>query len=140
MMQLVLDTNILIAALRSRRGASAKLLSLLGSGLFEMHLSVPLVLEYEEVLTRQRAELGLTQDEVSDLVDSLCAVARLHTVYITWRPALRDQKDEFVLDLAVTARCDAIVTYNKRDFAGIEPFGIRLLTAKEVLQAIGAIP
>jgi putative PIN family toxin of toxin-antitoxin system len=140
MLHLVLDTSILIAALRSRRGASARLLSLVGTGLFEIHLSVPLVLEYEEVLTRQRAELGLTQEEVSDLVDSLCAVARLHTVYFTWRPALRDRKDEFVLELAVTAQCEAIVTYNKRDFAGVESYGVRVLTAREVLQEVGVIP
>jgi putative PIN family toxin of toxin-antitoxin system len=139
MLHHVLDTNILIAALRSRRGASARLLSLVGTGLFEIHLSVPLVLEYEEVLTRQRAELGLTQEEVSDLVDSLCAVARLHTVYFTWRPALRDRKDEFVLDLAVTAQCEAIVTYNKRDFTGVESYGVRVLTAREVLQEVGVI-
>ncbi len=64
--QLVIDTNVIIAALRSKRGASAKLLSLLGTGLFDFHLSVPLVLEYEEVILRQRATLDLTYDEVSD--------------------------------------------------------------------------
>jgi predicted nucleic acid-binding protein len=74
--QIVIDTNVVLAAQRSTRGASAKLMSLIGAGLFEIHVSVPLVLEYEEVLLRQRASLGLTHEDVTHLVDALCALAR----------------------------------------------------------------
>ncbi len=135
--QIVLDTNVLISAQHSRHGASSKLLSLLGTGQFEVHLSVPLVLEYEAVLMRYRLELGLTQDDVTDLVDALCALSTHHEIYYLWRPYLRDPADEFVLDLAVAARCDHIITFNQRDFAGTERFGIRVITPGEFLKLIG---
>jgi putative PIN family toxin of toxin-antitoxin system len=135
--EIVLDTNILISALRSRRGASAKLLSLVGAGHFAVHLSVALVLEYEDVLMRQRLELGLTQDDVTDLVDSLCALGVLHEIYYLWRPYLRDPADEFVLDLAVAAQCDYIITHNRRDFAGAERFGIGVISPGRFLRMIG---
>jgi putative PIN family toxin of toxin-antitoxin system len=135
--QIVLDTNILIAAQRSRLGASARLLSLLGLGHFAVHLSVALVLEYEDVLLRYRLELGLTQDDVIDIVDALCALSTPHEIYYLWRPFLRDPKDEFVLELAVAAGCDYIVSFNQRDFTGVERFGIRLVNPGEFLKLIG---
>ena len=137
--QIVLDTNILITAQRSRRGASAKLLSLLGLGLFNAHLSVALVSEYEDVLLRHRLELGLTQDDVADLVDALCALCIPHEIHYLWRPYLRDPGDDFVLELAVAARCQYIVTFNQRDFIGTERFGIQTITPSEFLKLIGAI-
>jgi putative PIN family toxin of toxin-antitoxin system len=137
--QIVIDTNVIIAAQRSRRGASAKLMSLIGTGRFDIHVSVPLVLEYEEVLLRQRVSLGLTQEDVTDLVDALCALAHHHNIYFLWRPYLRDARDELLLELAVAAQCDCIVTYNKRDFAGVDKFGIRVLDPKTFLQAIGEL-
>jgi len=137
--QVVLDTNVIYSGLRSRRGASFKLLSLLGSGRFEIHLSVPLVLEYEEVLQEKRRDLGLTEADVNDVVNYLCRVAGLHEIHFLWRPRLKDPDDEMILELAVGAGCDYIVTYNKEDFPGVENFGIELVTAKELLQKIGVL-
>jgi putative PIN family toxin of toxin-antitoxin system len=137
--QVVLDTNVIYSGLRSRRGASFKLLSLLGSGRFEIHLSVPLVLEYEEVLQEKRRNLGLTEADVADVLDYLCQVAGLHEIHFLWRPRLKDPDDEMILELAVGASCDYIVTYNKQDFPGVEKFGVELVTAKELLQKIGAL-
>jgi putative PIN family toxin of toxin-antitoxin system len=135
--QVVIDTNVLIAAQRSQRGASSKLMLLVGTGRFDIHVSVPLVLEYEEVLLRQRLQLGLTQTDVVDIVDALCALATPHEIYFLWRPYLHDRKDELILELAVAARCDYIITYNKRDFSGVETFGIRVIDPRTFLQAIG---
>lgn len=137
--QVVLDTNIIYASLRSKRGASFKLISLLGSGKFELNLSVPLVIEYEEVLERERKHLGLSRADVGNFLDYLCEVANLHEVYYLWRPHLKDPKDEMVLELAVRSESQYIVTYNKRDFQGVEAFGIEMVTAKEFLQAIGEV-
>jgi len=137
--QVVLDTNVIYSGLRSRRGASFKLLSLLGSGRFEIHLSVPLVLEYEEVLQEKRRDLGLTEADVDDVVNYLCRVAGLHEIHFLWRPRLKDPDDEMILELAVGAGCEYIVTYNKEDFPGVENFGIELVTAKELLQKIGVL-
>jgi putative PIN family toxin of toxin-antitoxin system len=137
--QVVIDTNVLIAAQRSQRGASSKLMSLVGTGRFDIHVSVPLALEYEEVLLRQRLELGLPQADVADIVDALCALATPHEIYFLWRPYLHDRKDELILELAVAAHCDYIITYNKRDFSGIETFGIRVIDPRAFLQEIGEL-
>ena len=133
---IVLDTNVIIDALRSRRGASNKLLSLVGTQRFEIHDSVALILEYEEVLQRQRNELGLSEDEISVFIDSLCAMAHHHQIYFLWRPYLSDVNDDLVLELAVSANCEYILTHNVRDFRGSERFGVQAITPKEFLQII----
>jgi len=133
---IVLDTNVIVAALRSNRGASNKLLSLVGTQKFEIHDSVALILEYEDVLQRQRTELGLSQDDVADFIDSLCSMAQHHKIYFLWRPTLSDVGDELVLELAVTAGCEYIVTHNVSDFKNIGNFGIQAITPKEFLQVI----
>ncbi len=139
-LQIVIDTNVVVAAQRSRRGASSKLLSLLGTDQFDAHISVPLAIEYEDVLLRQRQQLGLTQQDVADLVDALCTLAVQHDVYFLWRQHIRDAKDDHVLELAVVAQCDSIVTHNIRNFVGAESFGIGVIHPKGFLQRIGAIP
>ena len=135
----VLDTNVLVAALRSQKGASFRVLSLVGSAKFHICLSVPLVLEYEEVLLREIDKLTVDPEDVQDLIDYLCAVGRMQKVYFLWRPYLRDLEDDFVLELAVAAECDYIVTFNQWDFVGVENFGIRAITPKEFLSVIGEL-
>ena len=137
--QVVLDTNILVTALRSKRGASFKLISLIDKGPFKVNLSVPLVFQYEEILRRQRLSLHVTQDDIADFLDYLCSVANLHEIYFLWRPYLPDPQDDMLLELAVSAGCKYIVTYNKRDFRGVETFGIEVVTAKEFLERIGVL-
>ncbi|MGD0519557.1 MAG: putative toxin-antitoxin system toxin component, PIN family, partial [Thermoguttaceae bacterium] len=97
-LDIVIDTNVVIAALRSKRGASFKLLSMMGTKKFSSHDSVAIVLEYEDVLQRHRGELGLSQEDVSDLIDSLCALAKHHEIYYLWRPSLPDANDELILE------------------------------------------
>ena len=137
---IVLDTNVLIAALRSRNGASFRLLSLVGEAKFELNVSVPLVLEYEEVAKREARALGLTHAEIDDVLDYLCAVAVHREIYFLWRPVLRDAADDMVLEVAVEAGCDFVVTHNVRDFAGAERFGVRGVTPSEFLTRIGVLP
>ncbi len=133
---IVLDTNVIIAALRSKRGASYKLLSLVGTHQFEIHDSVALILEYEDVIQRHREGLGLSNKEVSIFIDTLCSMAHHHKMYYMWRPVLTDPNDELVLELAVSAQCEYIVTHNIKDFRGTEKFSIRAITPKEFLQII----
>ena len=135
--RLVIDTNVLVSGLRSRRGASFRLLSMLGGPAFEAVVSVPLVLEYEAVLKRQAPTLNLSAVDVDDVLDFICSVSDQREVYFLWRPVLRDPGDEFVLELAVEAECQFIVTHNTRDFAGAERFGIRVVTPREFLQQSG---
>jgi putative PIN family toxin of toxin-antitoxin system len=136
---IIIDTNVVIAALRSKRGASSKLLSLVGTDRFEIHDSVPLILEYEDVIQRQRDEIGLSALDVSALIDSLCALAHHHEIYFLWRPSLPDANDELILELAVSAQCDYIVTHNLTDFKDIEKFGIKAVTPGNFLKIIGEV-
>lgn len=136
--RVVLDTNVLVAGLRSRRGASFRLLELVGAGAVRPVLSVPLVLEYEAVLKRQTKVLGLAPGEIDGLLDDLCFLGERHVVYYLWRPTLRDASDEMVLELAVAAGCPHIVTHNVRDFAGSERYGVEIFTPQRWLTKTGA--
>ena len=135
--QIVVDTCVLVAALRSRRGASFRLVSLIGKGRFDINVSVPLVLEYEDATTRIAREVGLTATDIDDLLDYICRVARRRQIFFLWRPFLRDSADDLVLELAVESGADTIVTHNLRDFDGAEHFGIDVLTPGEFLRGIG---
>jgi putative PIN family toxin of toxin-antitoxin system len=137
--QIVIDTNVLVAALRSSRGASHKLLLLINSGKFEINVSVPLVLEYEAVAKRLIREIPLTECDIDNILDYICAVANRKQIFYLWRPFLRDAKDDMVLELAVAASCDFIVTHNKKDFQGVDRFGLEVVTPKEFLQEIGEL-
>jgi putative PIN family toxin of toxin-antitoxin system len=138
--RVVLDTNVLVAASRSGRGASAKLLSLVGTGRFEICLSVPLLLEYESVLLRHIDPASADGRVQMDILNYLCSVADQRAIYFLWRPSLRDPKDEMVLETAVAGRCNTIISYNKKDFAGAEQFGLTVNTPQEFLRVIGALP
>ena len=137
--RVVIDTNVLVAALRSRRGASFRLFELIDSGKFHTCISVPLVLEYEAAAKDLIGRVSLRERDVDTVIDYVCKVASHHQIYYLWRPFLKDAKDDMVLELAVTAACDAIVTYNVRHFEGAEKFGLKIMTAKELLQQIGAL-
>jgi predicted nucleic acid-binding protein len=136
MVRVVLDTSVLVAGLRSRRGASFELISRVGSGMFEVAVSVPLVLEYEDALLRQLVALPFTETDVRSLIDYVCDVAIQQAVFFLWRPLLRDPGDDLVLELAVAARCEAVVTHNVRDFQGAEKFGVEVLTPGRFLQQL----
>jgi len=128
MRRAVLDTSVFVAAARSRRGASNRILALIGTEAFETVISVPLVLEYEDALMRHLDELAYTRDEIRELLDFVCAHARPQPIYYLWRPLLPDPEDDHVLEVAVAARCDTIVTFNVRDFSGADQFGVVLRT------------
>lgn len=139
-LHVVLDTNVLIAGLRSRRGASFRLLELLAEGRYEVSVSVPLILEYEAVARRHAPEIGLTDADVDAVVDFLCRVAHHRRIFFLWRPFLRDPKDDMVLEVAVEGQCRHIVTFNTRDFAGAEQFGLRPVTPREFLALLTGEP
>ena len=137
--QIILDTNVLFSALRSQVGASFRLLSLIEDSRFQINLSVALVLEYEDVLKRPAMNLQLTHREIDDVLDFLCQNANLREIFYLWRPMLRDPKDDFVLELAVESDCEYIVTFNTKDFAKAENFGIKAIRPSEFLRIIGEI-
>ena len=139
-MRVVLDSSVLVAALRSRRGASFALVQALRAGQFEIAVSVPLVLEYEAVLLRHASELGLLPGEAIGIVDYLCAIGHRQEIHFLWRPALNDPADEFILELAVAAQCDAVVTHNVRDFSSAQPCNVRVRTPAGFLRRLREEP
>jgi predicted nucleic acid-binding protein len=132
-----LDSNVIVAGLRSRRGASFRVLSLVGTGAFTHCLSVPLLFEYEDVLKRP-GMVPFSGEVVEDVLDGLCATAERLPLYFLWRPQLADAEDDLVLEIAVTGRCDTIVTFNQRHFIGSEQFGVQIQTPGEFLLGLQA--
>ena len=97
-------------------------------------------MEYQEVLSRELSNLYINAMDIETFIEFHCSIATKHRIFFLWRPYLRDPKDDMVLELAVTAGCDSVVTYNTCDFVGIEKFGIRAVTPAEFLKDIGALP
>lgn len=133
--RVVLDTNVLVAGLRSRRGASFQLLSRLTSRQFELHLTVPLAMEYEDVLHRPGL-IPLPVAAIDAVLDMVCAVAIQQDVHFLWRPQLRDPSDELVLEAAVNASADFLVTHNLRDFAASSRFAVQVVTPGQFLKRL----
>jgi putative PIN family toxin of toxin-antitoxin system len=138
-MRVAFDTNVLVAALRSRTGASNALLRALRLGQLEAVASVPMLLEYEEVLMRpeQRQATGMTVEDVGVFLDGLAALLIPVLPYFLWRPLLRDPDDEMVLDAAVNGRVHALVTFNVQDFMPeARLFQLEVLTPREVFRRL----
>ncbi len=135
-MKLVLDTDVMVAALRSDAGASRRLLKLLLDHRLSVVISVPLAIEYEAVLTRpeQLAASGLDAVEVGILLDAIVALATQVKLAFLWRPVLRDPNDDMVLETAVNGGADVIVTFNAKDFRAAAQFGIAVLSPGDVLR------
>ena len=132
--RVVLDTNVLVSAFRSREGVAFRLVSKLREGRFEICVSVPLVLEYEDVLHRA-TDLG--EEDILSVIRYLCSVAHRQKIFFLWRPSLPDPKDDMVLELAVASRAGYVVTFNEKHFAAAERFGIQVVTPKAFLNVIG---
>jgi putative PIN family toxin of toxin-antitoxin system len=128
-MDVALDTDVMVAAVRSRLGASRAWLRAILKGEATLLLSVPLALQYEAVLTRPE-HLTAGRASVSQIVallDALCAVCRPVEIASLWRPTLRDPDDEMVLEVAANGRADRLLTFNERHFAGAERFGVQVM-------------
>lgn len=134
--RVVLDTNVIVSGLRSKSGASHQVLEMVGTGRFEMILTVPMVLEYEDAAFRALDKMGLREDEVGVVLDYLCSIGEHRQVFFLWRPFLRDAGDDMVLEAAVEGNCSMIVTHDVRDFSGISVFGVRAITPGSFLRRL----
>jgi len=136
MIRVVLDTNILVAAARSRQGASHALLSRLPAPSFQPVISVRLFVEYHDLLLRPENLLARTPAQAEGFLDFLLSASHLQEIFFLWRPALPDPDDDLMLELAVAAGCRYIVTRNLRDFRGTEQWGIAAVTPAAFLKLI----
>ena len=135
----MLDTDVVVAAMRSPTGGSAELLRNVAARKVVMVLTVALALEYESIcmLAEHRLASGLSESETGLFVDSLIAMAEPVPLFFRWRPQLRDPGDELVLEAAVNGRADAIVTFNEKDLREARSgFDIEVLRPGEVLRRL----
>lgn len=135
---MVVDTNVLVSAIRSRRGASFRLVSEIGRGRFAVVVSVPLLIEYEAAMLDRRPA-GVSAEDVNVVLDYVAQAARHQAIFYLWRPLLRDAKDDLVLEVAIAGGCEAIVTYNTHGFPGAESFGLLVVTPLAFLRRIGIL-
>ena len=134
----VMDTNVLYAGLRSRQGASNELLVRLRAGQWTLLLSNTVATEYEEILLRESAALGITPAETAKLLDDFCTLAERFRPSGRWQPLLPDPDDKAFAHLASDAKADYLVTHNQTHFEPIRQRGIRVVTPKVFLDTVRA--
>jgi putative PIN family toxin of toxin-antitoxin system len=140
MYRIVIDTNVLLSALFSNKGKSFKLLELLGKSAVNKErynvISVPLALEFEEVLLRPKNRVKydyFTEEDIHLIVSDIVNISHKTRLHFLWRPFLKDSFDDKVLETAINGQAKAIITYNTKDFAGVKKyFDIDILTPAEL--------
>ena len=134
-MKIILDTNVFLSGLQSKKGASYWVLRRLKE--FEIVVSVPLMFEYEEILKRELDKNIFTDYDIDSVISYLCKVGIPAPIFCLWCPFLPDPEDDHILELSLATNCDYIVTYNKKDFRGVEQhFNIKTIDAAEFLKIL----
>jgi len=135
MKNIVIDTNVLLSAIYSNKGASYKLLSMIDSDKFIVNISTTLIYEYAEIL---KLKSKLETKYIDSILNYICAIGKKNKIFYLWRPKLKDLDDDFLLELAVKSN-SIIVTLNGKDFKPAKEFNLKVKTPKEFLQYIGEI-
>ena len=135
MLDIVIDTNVLLSAVYLDRGANYKLLSIIDGKKFVVNISTTLLYEYEEIL-KLKSKLGIAY--VDSILDYICLIGKKNSIFYLWRPKLKDVDDDFLLELAVKSS-SIMVTLNGKDFKPASEFGIKVMTPKKFLKHIGEI-
>lgn len=135
-LETVLDTNVLISALRSRNGASFELLTRIGKLGWRLHISTALLLEYEDVARREAMAAWAKPERVESVLQFIAANSVEHAISFRWRPFLSDPNDDFILELAVSGGVRYIVTHNIRNFTGSDTMGVIAITPKDFLKIL----
>lgn len=132
----MIDTNVLIAALRSSSGASYQILMAADRGDFQMALSVPLLAEYDDVSSRPDMGITIPASAVDAIIRRIAQVAHKQEIYYLWRPLLPDPKDDMVLEVAVASGATHLVTFNRKDFRLAARFGITVLLPSDFIRLL----
>ena len=138
-MTIILDTNVLVAAVRSPTGAAAEIMRRILRGKIKTVASVPLFMEYEAVLLRpvHLKAARVSAEDVNNLLDVLAGVVVPVEVFYLWRPQLKDANDDMVLEAGVSGQADAIVTFNIRDFLpSAEKFNLKVMTPSDFIKEL----
>ena len=135
MKNIVIDTNVLLSAIYSNKGASYKLIAMIDSDKFVVNISTTLIYEYEEIL-KLKSKLEIKY--IDSILNYICKIGKKNKIFYLWRPKLKDVDDDFLLELAVKSD-SIIVTLNGKDFKPASEFNLKVMTPKEFLQYIGEI-
>lgn len=133
---IVIDTNVILSGLRSNKGKSFELLSMIGGEFFDFAISVPLILEYEAILKNHLDKNIFSDSDIENFIDYVCKVGIKTKIFYLWRPYLKDPFDDHVLELAINANAQSIITFNKKDFFKAESLGIKIQNPKEFLREL----
>jgi len=134
--QVVIDTNVVVSAARSRLGASHALMLRIRDKRWQTNVSTTLVLEYEEQLRAEMMRQGKDPSSADEFLDYLVFMANRRNIFFKWRPMLADPGDDFLLELAIASGARFIVTFNVRDFARAHAFGIAPVRPAEFLKVL----
>lgn len=134
--RVVLDTNVVLSAFKSKNGAPYELLRRLAEDQFEIAISVPLIMEYEEILKAKLDKRIFSTNDVDTIINYFCKIGATAEIFYLWRPCLKDPEDDHILELAVASNSSYIITYNKKDFVRIERFGVQTIDAAEFLEIL----
>jgi putative PIN family toxin of toxin-antitoxin system len=132
----VIDTTVLIAALRSSSGASHQILLAADRGDFEVALSVPLLAEYDDVASRPASGISISATAVDSIIGRIAMLAHKQPIYYLWRPLLPDPKDDMVLEVAIASGASHIVTFNQKDLRPATGFGIAVVKPSEFIKLL----
>lgn len=138
-MRIALDTDVFIASVRSKTGASRYILKLIERKRLTAVTTVNMLIEYEAILKRQEhlEAAGLSLEEADKVIDALAALVEPITPHFLWRPQLKDPNDEMILEAAANGQADAIVTFNRKHFARVAPrFGIEVMQPADLLRRL----
>ena len=140
-MRIVLDTSVLVAASRSRNGASFQLVSMLPTPRFEIALTIAVYTEWQAVLTRpEHLPPGVTAEMALGFLRYLLSGAHLQDVHFLWRPFSRDPDDDMLIECAVSSGSEFIVTHNVKDFRRVEELKVRAITPADFLGLLRSKP
>jgi len=137
--RLVLDTNVILAAMRSQTGASHRLLLTLGHPHWQSVITPALMYEYEDVARRPGHTPGLSSQDITNILDLIYLQSDRQLVWFSWRPLSSDPGDDAVLEAAIAGGCDFVVSFNERHLRAARAFGIDILRPAELLRLLGEI-
>lgn len=121
-MKIVIDTSVWISALITRDSKARELLRLVFQAKLSPQMSESLFREYEDVMRRKKIQdlTPLSLLEQNELFEAYLSTCKWNEIYYIWRPNLKDENDNFVVELAITSGAEAIITYNIKDFKNAE--------------------
>ena len=137
--RVILDTNVILAAMRSRTGASHRLLLTIGHSRWQSVVTPALMYQYEDVARRPGNAPGLSPQEITNILNLIYQHSHRQLVWFSWRPLSSDPGDDAILEAAIAGGCDLVVSFNERHLRAARAFGIEVLKPADLLKLIGEI-